>query len=111
LATKMLVSRPLCSSQGTGGGRSESVACVDTDELRDVVRGGGSRGRKQTSQPTPSGLNSVPRAHCASSRTFRAARAAVLGTRCSDWRPTGQCSTHEHRPRDVRPRRGPGPGR
>ncbi len=89
---------------------SFAVAHADAAELHGVVRRGGSRG-EGGSWPTPSGLNSVPRVTTEQTYAVPCRECGRTRQGCSSWRPTGQCSTHEHRPRDVRPRRGSGPGR
>ena len=84
-------SRPLCSSQGTGGPVAWTVAYGPRNDLR----GPPFDGRRAEGVSTPSGPNSVPTAVSPAVHPFPPPRRLYLrGSRCHG--RTSQRSTHEH---------------
>ena len=115
-------SRPLCSSQGTGGARSGSPR---TQKHCGVRRGSGpsghtdrgrSRGDRRERDPVLSGAANSPRPQDPTACRGRCVAGGLRSTppRWEYWEPThdapptGQSSSHEHHPRRERPRRGSG---
>ena len=103
LATKMLAS----TVQFSRYGRALDVWPVVYRKDSGRATKTSTRSEAVTQAPSPSGPNSVP-------RRLPQDRSALLLPRQLYWRsgrrsaPTGQCSTLEHHPRDVRPRHGSG---
>jgi hypothetical protein len=100
-------SRPLCSSQGTGGPGRGPVACTDSGAVRRTtgpdpsVRTaamGRVRSRCQGGAvPTPSGPNSVPTVGSMPGHAFHAPQQGQYSRGDHRSGRTGQRSTHEHR--------------
>jgi hypothetical protein len=90
-------SRPLCSSQGTGGaGHPPHREVVRACLLGDQHEAGRRSQSEAVGEPTPSGPNSVPRPTPAPPRRSEPENRPYW-TKGGRPQPTGQCSTHEHR--------------
>ncbi len=111
-------SRPLCSSQDTGGTRSTHAAYPhkgsrptrnrpDPTSPTQPARTGQDPKKRTTARSLRTQQRAKPL--CSPNPSFHAAEATVLNKPDQQTRPTSQRSTHEQPPRDTRPRHGPGP--